>query len=332
MKISVVVPVYNKIRYIATILQQVKEQSFTDFECLLIDDGSKDGSGEVCDTFAAEDQRFKVFHIPNGGVSNARNVGLDAAQGEYITFIDADDGIKPDYLGNMIRCIEESNADLVIGGYHKVAADGQILCSIIPKITGEIPVTDLFHNFAQIQQRTGLYGCCVAKVFPRSLVKNIRFDTTLKLAEDFEFYLNLYEIVNTVYLDDYTGYMYLQDAENSTGDAASEKIDYLAQLRINLHYRAVLQKKEVFTGDNKKIVEKRLEDYTYFALFHTPIPYYKERFAKLYKIVSKEKIALYGGSLLRKWLFICLKRNLCNLAKATIYIYRTARKIRNGEK
>lgn len=332
MKISIIIPVYNKIRYIATILQQVKDQSFTDYECLLIDDGSKDGSGAVCDEFAVKDRRFRVFHIPNGGVSHARNVGLDAAQGEYITFIDADDGIKPDYLENLIRCAEESGVDLVISGYQKVDANGRVLRSITPETTGVYPFSELFSDFAQVQMQSGLYGCCVAKVFRRNLVKGIRFDESLKLAEDFDFYLNLYEIVDTIYFDDHTGYLYLQDAENSTGNAASEKIDYLAQLRINLHYRAVLQKREAFTGDNRKIVEKRLEDYTYFVLFHTPIPYYMERFDKLYKIVAKEKIALHDGGLLRKWLFFCLKRNLCNLAKATMYVYRTAQQIRNGVK
>lgn len=332
MKISIIIPVYNKIRYIATILQQVKEQSFDDFECLLIDDGSQDGSGEVCDTFAAEDQRFRVFHIPNGGVSHARNVGLDAAQGEYITFIDADDGIKPDYLENLIRCAEESGVDLVISGYQKVNANGRVLRSITPETTGAYPFSELFSDFAQVQMQSGLHGCCVAKVFRRNLVKGIRFDESLKLAEDFDFYLNLYEIIDTVYFDNHTGYLYLQDAENSTGNTDSVKIDYLAQLRINLHYRNVLQKRNAYTGQNREIVEKRLEDYAYFVLFHTPMPYYEERFEKLHKLVAEERITLIGGGLLRKWLFLCLRRKLCNLAKATMYIYRTARKIRNGVK
>ena len=332
MKISVIIPVYNKIRYIATILQQVKAQSFTDFECLIIDDGSSDGSGAVCDAFAAEDQRFKVFHIPNGGVSHARNVGLDAAQGEYITFIDADDGIKPDYLENLIRCAEESKVDLVISGYRKVDAEGSVLQSVIPETKGILPASQWLHDFASVQVKNGLYGCCVAKIFRRSLVSSIRFDECLKLAEDFDFYLNLYEIVDTIYFDDHTGYLYLQDAENSTGNTDSEKIDYLAQLRINLHYRTVLQKRNAYTGQNREIVEKRLEDYAYFVLFHTPFPYYKERFDKLYEHVKVEKIPLLGDRMLRKWLFFCLKYNLCSVAKGTMGLYCLARQIRNGVK
>ena len=332
MKISIIIPVYNKIRYLATILQQVKEQSFTDFECLLVDDGSKDGSGEVCDVFAAQDKRFKVFHIPNGGVSHARNVGLDAAQGEYITFIDADDGIQPNYLENLIYCAEESKADLVISGYRKVDAEGSVLQTIIPETKGTQSAAQWLCDFAQVQLKNGLFGCCVAKVFRRSLLNGIRFDESLKLAEDFDFYLNLYEIVDTICFDDHAGYLYLQDAENSTGNTASEKIDYLAQLRINLHYRSVLQKRNAYTGQNREIVEARLADYAYFVLFHSPLPQYQERFRTLYQMVNEENIYLIGEKLLRKWLFFCLKQNLCSAAKGTMGLYRLARRIRNGVK
>ena len=332
MKISIIIPVYNKIRYIATILQQVKAQSFTDFECLIIDDGSSDGSGAVCDAFAAKDQRFKVFHIPNGGVSHARNVGLDAAQGEYITFIDADDGVKHDYLKNLICCAEESGADLVISGFDKVSADGSVIFTVTPRHTGVCSISMLLPHFSSEQRQTGIFGYCFAKIFTRKKLGNIRFDESLKLAEDFDFYLNLYEIVDTIYFDDHTGYLYLQDAENSTGNTDSEKIDYLAQLRINLHYRTVLQKRNAYTGQNREIVEKRLEDYAYFVLFHTPFPYYKERFDKLYEHVKVEKIPLLGDRMLRKWLFFCLKYNLCSVAKGTMGLYRLARQIRNGVK
>lgn len=331
MKLSIIIPVYNKIRYLAAILQQVKEQSFADFECLIIDDGSSDGSGAVCDAFEAEDQRFRVFHIPNGGVSHARNMGLDAAQGEYITFIDADDGITPDYLENLVRCMEESEADLVISGYQKVDSNGRLLRCVIPETTGLRSTGELLPDFAQIQLESGLYGCCVAKIFRRNFLNSIRFNENLRLAEDFDFYLNLYEIADTIYLDDHMGYLYLQDAENSTGNAASEKIDYLAQLRIHLHYRSVLQNRDVYTGKNREIVDKRLADYAYFTLFHTPLPQYRERFDQLYYLHKEANMKLLDGKKLRKWLFFCLQHNLYGMAKGTMLLYRSARRIRNGE-
>ena len=327
-KLSVIIPVYNKIRYVARILDQLRMQIFSDFECLLIDDGSTDGSGAVCDEFAAKDSRFRVFHIPNGGVSHARNVGLDHAQGAYITFIDSDDGIRPDYLENLVRCAESSGADLVISGYQKVSEDGSILQTVIPSRTGLWKFSDILPEFAQTQLQTGLFGCCVAKIFTRTLVKNIRFDETLRLAEDFDFYLNLYEIIETIYLDDHSGYLYLQDAENSTGNAASENIDYLAQLHIWLHCRTMLQNRGVWDGENWRLVESRLSDYAFFVLFHTPLPHYRERFETLYDLYAVEQLPLTGGNMLRRWLFICLHRRRHHTAQLTMTLYRLARKLR----
>ncbi|MBQ9082385.1 MAG: glycosyltransferase family 2 protein [Clostridia bacterium] len=332
MKLSIIIPVYNKIRYLATLLRQVQTQTFTDYECLLIDDGSIDGSGAVCDEFAAQDARFRVFHIPNGGVSHARNVGLDAAQGNYVTFIDADDGVKPDYLERLLRCIEESGADLVISGYEKVADDGHTLQIVMPDRSGIVYFSELLPDFARTQLKTGEYGYCWAKMFPRQLVKNIRFDEGLKLAEDFDFYLHLYAIVDTVCLDGTAGYRYLQDAENSTGNTASEKIDYLAQLRIYLHYREMLQKREAYMGENRTIVEGRLSDYAYFVLFHTPLPQYKERFEQLKHLCHEHEIPLTGTKLLRKWLFCCLRNHQHQAAEMTMRLYRAARRQRNGGK
>ena len=327
MKITVIIPVYNKIKYIVSLLEQLRVQTFSDFECLLIDDGSTDGSGAVCDQFAALDGRFRVFHIPNGGVSHARNVGLDAAQGQYITFIDSDDGIRPDYLCNLVRCIEESNADLVISGYEKVREDGTLGCVVVPERIGLVSFLDLLPEFAQIQLKTGLYGCCVAKLFPRRLVENIRFDESLKLAEDFDFYLNLYEVIGTVCLDSSAGYLYLQEADNSTGNTASEEIDYLAQLCIHLHYRTMLQKQDAWDGENKHIVEGRLCDYVFFVLFHTPMPYYRERFETLFRLCNAEQIFLKGGNILRKWLFFCLHHHQYHAARLTMILYRFIRNL-----
>ena len=174
MKISIIIPVYNKIRYIATILQQVKDQSFADFECLIIDDGSSDGSGAVCDVFATEDQRFRVFHIPNGGVSHARNVGLDAAQGEYITFIDADDEIHRDYLLNLYSSAEKNQVALVIGNLKKVWQDGRKDEDIPIPYQGKYSINALLPDFASVQKNTGIYGFCVAKLIRKDILQNVR--------------------------------------------------------------------------------------------------------------------------------------------------------------
>lgn len=112
-KISVIVPVYNTEKYLHRCIDSILAQTFTDFELLLIDDGSKDSSGTICDEYAAKDARVRVFHKENGGVSSARNLGLDQAKGEWITFVDSDDWIHALMYKKMLGKAVCDNADVV---------------------------------------------------------------------------------------------------------------------------------------------------------------------------------------------------------------------------
>lgn len=115
--ISVVIPVYNAEMVIERIVRQVLAQTYANLELIIVDDGSRDKTGAVIDRLALEDKRMRVFHTPNGGVSKARNKGIKEAKGKYITFVDADDEITPDYLVHMISAIERYSCELVISGY-----------------------------------------------------------------------------------------------------------------------------------------------------------------------------------------------------------------------
>ena len=108
--VSVIVPAYNCVNSLAYCVHSIQQQTFSDWELILVDDGSTDGSNKLCDKFAAEDNRIRVIHKPNGGVSSARNVGIDAAAGEHITFCDSDDYLESDYLENLVQAAE-SNPD-----------------------------------------------------------------------------------------------------------------------------------------------------------------------------------------------------------------------------
>ena len=112
--ISVIVPIYNMEKLMRKCLDSIMAQTFQDYECLLIDDGSTDGSPDICDEYAAKDCRFKVFHKPNGGLSDARNYGLERAQGEYTLFFDPDDWVDEDCLTDMFAKAQETNADMVM--------------------------------------------------------------------------------------------------------------------------------------------------------------------------------------------------------------------------
>ena len=113
MLFSVIVPVYNVEKYLPQCVRSILDQDFTDFEVILVDDGSPDGSGALCDQYAKEDDRVVVIHKPNGGLSSARNAGMRAAKGDYIIFIDSDDWVDTDGFGNIARIIEKEKPEIV---------------------------------------------------------------------------------------------------------------------------------------------------------------------------------------------------------------------------
>ena len=333
MKISVIVPVYNKERYLKKILFQIAEQSFESFECILVDDGSTDESGKICDEFAEAHKRFRIFHILNGGAAHARNVALDYALGEYITFIDADDEIHIDYLKNLYECIVFSKADIVIGSLKKIWDErNEYEVVRYQQVNQILNKNEVLLSFARIQEKTGVFGYCTCKIFLREKLKDIRFDEKLKLAEDFEFYLRLYANIETFYFDDKPFYYYRQEAENSTAIMEDGDIDYYAQLNINLRYRDFLKKEKVYINDNKKIVEEKINSYVYFSMFYCPVQHMDARFAELYHLCNEFSINLVGKGTLQKVLLKLLKYKKLKLVKSMILIYRFFRSLKNGKR
>ena len=115
-EISIIVPVYNTEKYITRCINSILEQTFENWELLLIDDGSRDSSGKICDIFQKKDSRIKVIHKKNEGVSIARNLGITLSKGNYITFVDSDDWIDKDYLELMYIAIKKMNVDILVTG------------------------------------------------------------------------------------------------------------------------------------------------------------------------------------------------------------------------
>ena len=113
-KLSVIVPVYNTEKYLRVCIDSILAQTFTDFELILVDDGSEDSSGSICDEYAAKDTRVQVIHQTNGGVTNARKNGVRRACGKYFSFIDSDDWIHPEMFERMVEKCVEANADVVV--------------------------------------------------------------------------------------------------------------------------------------------------------------------------------------------------------------------------
>lgn len=183
-KVSVIVPVYNVEKLLQRCIDSILAQTFTDFELLLIDDGSKDKSGEICDEYAAKDSRIRVFHKQNGGVSTARNIGIDKAQGEWIYFVDSDDIVLPSALGTFCSLIY-SDSELVMAGFYTSDENNtvreqrkmvrQCELSVIQALKEMYAPTDFCYQ--------GYLWC---KLFKRKVIlqNNLRFEETISFNED----------------------------------------------------------------------------------------------------------------------------------------------------
>lgn len=182
-KISVIVPVYNAEKYLPRCIDSILTQCFTNIELLLIDDGSKDKSGDICDGYAEKDKRVIVFHKENGGVSSARNLGLDKATGDYVTFVDADDYLLPESLTLQLL---EGNYDLIQiprnNGSFMKSYSHDVICNTL-------------HAFRKFIYRN-FYFECWGRLYKKQIIGSVRFPENLKVGEDIMFFLKIYRNVS----------------------------------------------------------------------------------------------------------------------------------------
>lgn len=181
-KISVIIPVYNAEKDLHRCIDSILAQTFRDFELLLVDDGSKDISGEICDDYAQKDERVRVFHLRNGGASSARNVGLDNAHGYWVTFVDSDDYISENFLAT----IDLQDCDLVILQNQHFSSQRKIFSKqeMSPqKFDGKNAVRIFLAKHLLYHIMLTPWG----KLYKRNLIANIRFDKSLRIGEDVVF-------------------------------------------------------------------------------------------------------------------------------------------------
>jgi glycosyltransferase involved in cell wall biosynthesis len=173
--VSIIIPIYKAEKFIRRCIDSVLTQTYKDWELILVDDGSPDNSGRICDEYSQKDSRIRVFHKHNGGVSSARNIGLDEARGDRITFIDADDYVFKNYLEVLIS----SEADLVTCGFKGINKMGSTPKKGYYEGTSFRTNIPIFYNTKQTATPW-------AKLFKRSIIEsnNLRFDQALKLTED----------------------------------------------------------------------------------------------------------------------------------------------------
>ena len=183
MKISVIIPVYNTEERLKRCLDSVVAQTFKDFECIVVDDGSNDQSPRIIDEFAAKDSRFTAIHKPNGGVSSARNEGLKVSKGEWVVFLDSDDSIKPNHLEAMLSIVEDG-VDIIFTGYEQNIEENKIA-------KGHQYDRHVYHGkdgIAEFLDSTDVLNYMIPwdRMYRRIVIKNhnLKFDTNLSLSED----------------------------------------------------------------------------------------------------------------------------------------------------
>lgn len=184
---SIIVPVYNSQDYLPCCVDSILKQSSSDFELLLINDGSSDGSANICDECAAKDSRVRVIHKTNGGASSARNAGLSVAKGDWIVFVDSDDWVDETFLQSYIPYLDK--ADIIFQGF--ITEDSEM------KLVHRYDVDEKFYTSVQIAdgvlylEKTGMIGWMCNKIYKRGLIENhgIRFKMDISIQEDHLFTL-----------------------------------------------------------------------------------------------------------------------------------------------
>lgn len=175
--VSVIIPVYNVKAYLERSVNCVLSQTYPDLDIILVDDGSTDGSGELCDTLASGDERIRAFHRENGGAAASRNAGLDAARGGFIAFVDADDFIRPDMLERMMRVQSETDADIVTAGFERVPeeTDAQALIKAEKKPEENYTCIEKKDLMEQLFERDVEIVVLWNKLYRRKVFTNVRF-------------------------------------------------------------------------------------------------------------------------------------------------------------
>lgn len=225
--ISVIVPVYNVEHFLPRCVDSILAQTHKNLEIILVDDGAKDRSGAICDEYAVKDPRVTVIHKENGGLSSARNAGLDAARGEYIAFVDSDDWIEPEMYGHMLSLMEKYDAGLVCAGRYDVSEKtGQKTDGLCPKREEAVTAEELV---GRIFLWDGCDSSACDKLYHRTLLESFRYPEG-KVCEDVPVTYRIVLQAGRAVLCDRPFYNYFHRAGSiSTQKAITEKTFHFSQ-------------------------------------------------------------------------------------------------------
>lgn len=262
--ISIIVPIYNTEKYLHQCLDSILNQTYTNFEVLLVNDGSTDSSGIICQEYVERDSRFRYFEKDNGGVASARNLGLEHSEGTYITFIDSDDWVEQNYLDVLYTALKENDTDVAISTYKRFAQDSVFYLRSYSKENDEfLNIGKRNRNsFLEILPRLGeldhSFYSISSKLIKREIIGNLLFDEQISYAEDLNFFFYLYlGVESVVFVRDYT-YVY------RTHDASTSQ---------NVNELQALQELEIYKKMFQQIDRMGLPTFHYFKRMENVVTY-----------------------------------------------------------
>ena len=280
-KISIIIPVYKVEKYLDSCVESVVNQTYENLEIILVDDGSPDNCPKMCDDWAKKDKRIKVIHKENGGLSDARNAGIDVATGDYLMFIDSDDSIHTQTCEILLFNTQKENADVSACSFHKVSELTGIeevkyeLEKIDREVFKEDDVFDLLFN-SNVKTDTVAW----AKLYKKQIFEDLRFNKG-KIHED-EFIVHKILDKSKIFVySDLPLYNYLQRCESITGKFNEKRLMILEALEDRIDF---------IEKNRPEFKEKAIVQYVNIA----PVMYYKAKLAKLdKKILSEIKSKIY---------------------------------------
>lgn len=235
-KISIIMPIYNSEKTLNNTISSVMNQSFKDFELILINDGSTDESELICKEFTTKYNNIIYKKIKNNGVSNARNVGIEIATGDYVSFIDSDDTYEKDTLENLYNAINIDKADLVIAGYKRINITNNKI--VVKSIENNTYSKKEFNKIIEKSQSNNLFNQLWNKIYKLEIIKHnkILFDTSLSLGEDYKFNLEYIKSINYIVSSDKIVYNYINSDSGLNTKYRKNRLD------INMHNMEILEK------------------------------------------------------------------------------------------
>lgn len=264
--VSIITPVYKVVNCLPKCIESVISQTFTEWEMILVDDGSPDKSGEICDEYALRDSRIKVLHKQNGGPSSARNLGIEHAQGKYIWFVDSDDWIEQGALSRIFNVMDNSSADICFFCLNPISNREVQVPFDFKSIVGNnvdgvhyVGKQECAKAFVEIEMSGGMGWTC-NKWFKKSIIdkNHIRFDTRFAIQEDHLFTLSYLLHVNHVIITSYAPYNYVMQS----GTLLTRKYSFEnTKMRNEAMYEARCKLCDSFMINNLKYVNWYTADY-----------------------------------------------------------------------